>query len=135
MKKRNVTEKTAKKIKLAAEEVAAKPKPETFEKLHGAPVTRRDFLASGLIGFGGSMVLPGVMTILANSGVAEAQDLICNTVGVSGLCPFVSIKLSGGMAMSANFLPLDKGGQLLQSYSKMGMGAGATLPEIGRAHV
>ncbi len=128
MKKRNATDDTSKEIKLAAEEEAAKPKPETFEKLHGPPVTRRDFLSSGLIGFGGSMVLPGVVTMLANSGVAEAQDLICNTVGATGLCPFVSIKLSGGMAMSANFLPLDKGGQLLASYSKMGMGAGATLP-------
>ncbi len=128
MKKRNVTEKTATELRLATEEQAAKPKQETFEKLHEKPVTRRDFLASGLIGFSGSMVLPSMLTILARSGNVEAQEALCSVVTGSGLCPFVSIKLSGGMAMSANFLPLDQGGQLLQSYSKMGMGSGATLP-------
>lgn len=128
MKKKNINDLTAKEVKLAAEEEATKPKPETFEKLHEKPVTRRDFLASGLIGFSGSMVLPSILTMLAKSGTAEAQETLCNVVGGSGLCPFISIKLSGGMAMSANFLPLDKGGQLLESYSKMGMGSGATLP-------
>lgn len=105
-----------------------KPKPETFEKLHGKPVTRRDFLASGLIGFSSTLVLPSFLTILARSGSAEAQEALCKVAGGSDLCPFISIKLSGGMAMSANFLPRDKGGNLLQSYSKMGMGLGATVP-------
>lgn len=103
-------------------------KPKTFEKLHGKPVTRRDFLASGLLSFSASFVLPGFLATLARSGSAQAQEVLCKVVGESGLCPFISIKLSGGMAMSANFLPLDKGGQLLQSYSKMGMGLGASLP-------
>lgn len=128
MKKRNVSDETIKELKLKAEEEAAQPKKETFEKLHHKPVTRRDFLASGLIGFSGSMVIPSMLTILARSGNAQAQEALCNVVSGSGLCPFISLKLSGGMAMSANFLPLDQGGQLLQSYSKMGMGAGATLP-------
>lgn len=129
MKKRNVsTEEAIEHLKLVAKEEATKPKPETFEKLHHKPVTRRDFLASGLIGFSGSMVVPSMLTILARSGNAQAQESLCNVVSGAGLCPFISLKLSGGMAMSANFLPLDQGGQLLQSYSKMGMGSGATLP-------
>jgi hypothetical protein len=103
------------------------PKPETFEKLHGKPVTRRDFLASGLLSFSGTMVLPTFLTMLARSGSAEAQETLCKVAGGSTMCPFISIKLSGGMAMSANFLPMDKGGQLLPSYSKMGMGLGSTL--------
>lgn len=105
-----------------------KPKSETFEKLHGKPVTRRDFLSTGLISFSGSMVLPTFLTLLARSGHAEAEELLCQATTGAGMCPFVSIKLSGGMAMSANFLPTDKGGQLLSSYSKMGMGLGATVP-------
>lgn len=104
------------------------PVKETFEKLHAKPVTRRDFLSSGLIGFSGSMVLPSFLTMLARSGSAEAADLLCKVSGGSELCPFISIKLSGGAALAANFLPLDQGGQLLPSYSKMGMGVGASVP-------
>lgn len=104
------------------------PKKETFEHLHEKPVTRRDFLSSGLIGFSSSLVLPSFLTMLARSGSAEAQDLLCKVAGGGDMCPFIGIKLSGGAAMSANFLPLDKGGQLLPSYSKMGMGLGSSLP-------
>jgi hypothetical protein len=103
-------------------------KKETFEHLHEKPISRRDLLSSGLIGFSSSLVLPSFVTLLARSGSVEAQELICKTAGVSQMCPFISIKLSGGAAMSANFLPLDKEKNLLPSYSKMGMGAGATLP-------
>ena len=104
------------------------PKSETFENLHGTPVTRRDFLSTGLIGFSGSLVLPSFLTLLARSGYAQAEDILCKTTGGGDMCPFISIKLAGGAAMSANFLPLDKGLQLLPSYSKMGMGAGASVP-------
>lgn len=104
------------------------PKKETFEHLHAKPVTRRDFLSSGLISFSSSMVLPSFLTLLARSGSAEAQDLLCKTVGAGDFCPFISIKLSGGAALAANFLPLDKGGLLLPSYSKMGMGLGGSVP-------
>jgi len=103
-------------------------KSETFETLHSKPVTRRELLSTGLIGFTGSLMMPSFLTILARSGHAEATELLCKTAGASDLCPFIGIKLSGGGAMSANFLPLDKGQQLLSSYSKMGMGSGATLP-------
>lgn len=104
-----------------------KNKKETFEKLHAKPVTRREFLATGLIPFSASMFLPSFLNIFANSGVAEAQDLVCKSAGAAGLCPFISIKLSGGAAMSANFLPHDAGRQLLPSYSKMGMGLGSSV--------
>lgn len=103
-------------------------KRETFEHLHAKPVTRRELLASGLISFSSSLVLPSFLTILARSGHAQAEELICKTVGGLDWAPFISLKLSGGAAMGANFLPLDKGEQLLPSYSKMGMGKGSTLP-------
>ncbi len=120
--------KQIKKTKQQIEFEMSLPKKETFEKLHDhKPVTRRDFLATGLLGFSSSMVLPSFLTILARSGSAEAQESLCKVVGTSNLCPFISIKASGGMAISANALPLDRGGQLLSSYSKMGMGLGSTL--------
>lgn len=103
--------------------------PETFEKLHEKkPVTRRDFLSAGLIGFSSTMAISPLILTLAKSGNAEAQELVCKASSGLDLCPFVNIKLSGGMAMAANFLPLDKGGQLLPSYSLMGMGLGSTVP-------
>lgn len=97
-------------------------KSETFEHLHGPGVTRRDFLASGLIPFSASLFMPSYLNIFAKSGVAEAQEIVCKSASALDLCPFISIKLSGGAAMSANFLPHDQGLQPLPSYSKMGMG-------------
>ena len=107
--------------------MGAKKRPLSYEEMHGKPVTRREMLASGAIPFAATMFMPTWLQIMARSGVAEAQDLVCKVAGVSGLCPFIGIKLSGGMAMAANFLPHDRGKQLLPSYSKMGMGTGAGM--------
>lgn len=107
--------------------MGAKKKPLSYEEMHGKPVTRRDFIASGAIPFTATMFMPTWIQILGQSGVAEAQDLVCKSAGVSGLCPFIGIKLSGGAAMSANFLPHDVGLQVLPSYSKMGLGLGGSL--------
>lgn len=104
-------------------------KAETFEALHNYKlVTRRDFLAAGLIPFSASLFMPNWLQMLASSGVAEAQDLVCKSGASTDLCPFIGIKLSGGAAMSSNFLPTDQGGQLLNSYTLMGMGSGAQVP-------
>lgn len=103
------------------------PQKETFEHLHDKkPVTRRDLLATGLIGFSSSMVLPSFLTILARSGNAQAQEALCKVVGAGDMCVYINVKGSGGMAVSANAIPLDKGGQLLSTYSKMGGGSGGS---------
>jgi hypothetical protein len=65
-----------------------------------------------------------------NGRKAHGQDLLCATGAVSDLCPFITVNLSGGAALSANFVPHDKGKQLLSSYSKMGLGSGASLTLI-----
>ncbi len=104
-----------------------KKKTETFERLHSRPVSRRDFLSTGLISFSTTMFLPSMVNIFARSGVAEAQDLVCKAVGSGSSCAFVGIKLSGGAAMSANFVPHDSGLQPLASYTKMGLGLGSRL--------
>ncbi len=104
------------------------PKKETFEKLHESkPVTRRDLLSTGLMGFSASMVLPSMLTLLRPSS-AQAADAICSVIGGGDMCVYINVKGSGGMAVSANALPLDKGGQLLASYSKMGGGTGGSIP-------
>lgn len=117
-----------KKTKIEIEQENDLPKKQTFEHLHDhKPVTRRDLLATGLIGFSSSMVLPSFLTILARSGNAQAQEAICKLAGASDMCVYINVKGSGGMAISANAIPLDKGGQLLPSYSKMGGGKGGDL--------
>lgn len=102
-----------------------KKKPETFEHLHAKPVTRREFLATGLIPFTASALMPSWLQIFAKAGVAQAQDLACKAT--VPLCNFVGLKLSGGAALAANFVPHDKSLQLLPSYSKMGLGKGSNL--------
>ncbi|MCB0421903.1 MAG: hypothetical protein KDD61_12965 [Bdellovibrionales bacterium] len=99
-------------------------KVETFEKLHNKkPVTRRDFLQTGLLGFAASVTLPSFYNVLANAGVAEAEELVCSSAGGSSLAPVVTISLAGGAGLSANFVPHDAGGQPLSSYNKLGLGA------------
>lgn len=99
----------------------------TFEKLHGKPITRRDFLASGLIPFSATAFMPSWLNIFAKSGVAQAQDLVCSSGGGADMATFITLKLSGGAGLAANFIPLDQGKQLLPSYSKIGLGAGSAL--------
>lgn len=102
-------------------------KKETFEHLHGKPTTRREFLATGLIPFAASAVMPSWLQIFAKAGHAQAAELVCGGGATSNLCSFIGLKLSGGMAMSSNFVPFDQGRQMLASYSKMGLGSGANL--------
>ncbi len=101
---------------------------ETFENLHRTPLrTRRDFLSAGLIQMTATMTLPSVAAMLARSGIARAQEIVCPKGGNSSLVPFITVNLAGGAGLSANFVPHDEGGQPLQSYSKLGLG---TAPPI-----
>lgn len=102
---------------------------ETFENLHDKPlVTRRDFLAAGLIQMTATLTLPSLATFLARSGVARAQEIVCPKGGNTALVPFITVNLSGGAGLSSNFVPHDQGLQPLESYNKMGLGSTSTLP-------
>lgn len=85
---------------------------------HGKPVTRRDFLATGIIPFSASLLVPNWIQLLTPSR-AEAAD--CATTS-SSMIPFVSLNLAGGAGLAANFVPMDQGGQLLPSYDILGLG-------------
>lgn len=93
---------------------------------HKAPVTRRDFLAAGLIPFAARMILPGGLGLLAPS-LASAAGENCEA-GKSSLIPFVRVHLRGGGAMASNYVPrpADRSA-LLNSYNTLGMGSGSGL--------
>lgn len=107
------------------EEVIKKLKE--YEKMHGhAPVSRREFLGAGLISFAGSFMLPSALTLLGNSAHA-AQ---CVTNSGNQMISLITLNLSGGAMLASDFVPMDQGGQMLSSYSKMGLGKS---PAIERA--
>ncbi len=93
---------------------------------HGRkPLNRREFLASGAIPFMAYMTAPSFLSILARSGVAEAQE-ICST-STEKMIPLVTINLSGGAGLTRNWIPLTEGRQLLPRYHKIGLGLGSAL--------
>ncbi len=103
-------------------ESLAKGELKPYLQTHGKPVTRREFLAAGLLQFTAAMTLPSVYNILSKTGLAQAQELICPDKGITDLPPFVTFNLAGGAAMSSNFVPMDEGRQLLPSYGVLGLG-------------
>ena len=98
-------------------------KPVFLHDDHKKPSNRREFLASGLLGFSGFMFTPSILAVLAKPEFAMAADPSCAAVNAVSLPAFVNINLSGGAAMGANYLPLDAGGNLLPSYDQLGAGA------------
>lgn len=97
---------------------------------HKKPVTRREFLGSGLLGFSGTLFLPSVLDLILQTKVAQAQ-VVCDTPR-SGRIPFINVNLSGGWSAVTNWVPRDRNGQMLTSYSEMGLGtAPATVNAFG----
>ncbi len=93
---------------------------------HGRkPVTRREFLASGAIPFAAYATLPSFMTVLARSGVAQAQEICAATA--EKMAPVVTINLSGGAGLTRNWIPLTEGRELLPKYHRIGLGLGSAL--------
>lgn len=87
---------------------------------HRKPVTRREFLAHGIIPFAAYAMAPNFLGLLLGNR-AHAQALVCPSSESSAI-PFISFNLAGGAAMAANFLPMNAAGGPLASYNKMGLG-------------
>ncbi len=85
---------------------------------HSKPVTRREFLGYGMIPFAASALVPGALGLLSPQAFAAE----CAAPSANALIPFVTLNLSGGAGISSNFLPRLASGDLLPSYTKMGMG-------------
>jgi hypothetical protein len=87
---------------------------------HKPPVTRREFLATGAIGFSGMLMMPMLLEGLLLSRKAFAAG--CGDEAAGGLIPFLTFDLAGGAGLAGNFLVGGQGGpkDLLPSYSKLG---------------
>lgn len=94
---------------------------------HPKPITRRDFLARGIIGFSAYAMMPGVLGMLARQQMAMAAEGCPEAGGSSSFPAFVVFDMAGGGALAGNWVPLDQGGGLLPSYGKMGLGSTSTL--------
>lgn len=92
---------------------------------HGKPVTRRDFLAAGIIPFAATLVAPRWLDILL-SDTAQAAD-VCAAAATNAMVPFITVNLSGGAGLQGNFVPMDATGSLLPSYAVMGLGTAPTV--------
>ena len=94
---------------------------------HKKPTTRRDFLASGIASFSGTMFAPSILQTIFTSSAAQAAG--CAAAAVNALPAFVNVNFSGGPGMTGSFIPMDKNGGMISSYSSVGMG---TAPNIQR---
>ena len=86
---------------------------------HGKPKTRREFLQAGAISFAATVTLPPFLQFLLENNPAYAAE--CATA--KALPAFVTVNLTGGMAMSGNIIPHDEGRQMLASYDRLGLGS------------
>ncbi len=90
---------------------------------HGKPVTRRDFLATGLIPFSAWAVAPSLVQLLASSQ-AEAQTADC-LQSSTGMIPFITINLAGGPSLASQLALRRLDGEYLGlGYRRIGLGSG-----------
>ena len=97
---------------------------------HKRPASRREFIASGLMGFSAFMMAPSILSILGKPSFANALSAeACAASSATPLPAFVGINLGGGASLSGNYLPLDAGGNLLPKYDILGLGTGTPTIE------
>jgi hypothetical protein len=92
---------------------------------HKKPVTRRDFLSTGLLSFSGYMFAPSILSTIFTSQAAQAAG--CAATATNTLPSFMSINFSGGPGITGYFVPMGKDGSTIPSYSSVGLG---TAPGI-----
>lgn len=88
---------------------------------HSKPVSRRDFLAAGVLPFAASIFVPNwASLLLGSSAQAAGNGLGCALPET--LIPVVTVNLSGGAALASNFVPMNAAGEPIATYSKLGLG-------------
>ncbi len=101
--------------------------------LHGKPITRRQMLASGVIGFAGAMSLPDLLGLSLRKAYGSlVKEGKVHDIGL----PFIAFDMAGGGALSGNFLVGKQGGptDLLASYDQLGWNprsTGALFSDFG----
>jgi len=93
---------------------------------HRRPVTRRDFLAQGLITGTGIVLSPSLFGLLRKPNAAFAQTVECVLTGGAGKIPFLCFDLAGGASVAgSNVMVGGPGGQLdflpAAGYEKLGL--------------
>ena len=87
---------------------------------HRRPVTRRELLAQGFIGYSAMLTMPSVFSMLC-SEIAQAAD--CGTSTTNTSLPLLVFDMAGGSAMPGNFLVgknFDPRNSMLNSYDALG---------------
>jgi hypothetical protein len=92
---------------------------------HGKPVTRRDFLSTGIIPFAAYAVGPAIGTLLIPRE-ASAADL-CGAGGGSSMIPFITVNLAGGPSLASQLVVKNVSGGNLKAYSRVGLGSGPNV--------
>ncbi len=95
---------------------------------HKKPTTRREFLSSGIASFSGTVFAPSILQTLFTSSYAQAAG--CAAATVNTLPAFINVNLSGGPGMTGSFIPMDKNGAPISSYSSVGMGTAPNIQTI-----
>lgn len=92
-----------------------------YQRTHNRSVlTRRDLLATGVVSFAGTLMSQSIFSMLFPQ-TAQAQ-VVCAAGKVGEWIPLITVNLQGGANLSSHWMPMDKGGQMLPSYSKLGWG-------------
>lgn len=95
---------------------------------HKKPVTRRDFLSTGMLSFSGYMFAPSILQTIFTSQAAQAAG--CVAVAKSTLPSFMSLNFSGGPGITGYFVPMGKDGSTIPSYSSVGLGAAPGIQTV-----
>jgi len=93
---------------------------------HRRPLTRRDFLARGLITGAATVAMPNLFSLFGGANPALAAPGDCGPVGGAGGIPYIGFDLAGGASMAgSNVLVGGPAGQLdflnSSGYSKQGL--------------
>ncbi|MBN8555817.1 MAG: hypothetical protein J0L93_10260 [Deltaproteobacteria bacterium] len=78
---------------------------------HKKPVTRRDFIAQGLMAGVGSILMPNIFSYLFKD-VYAATPASCSNASMSNQIAFITLDLAGGYPMAQDFVPGGRGGQM-----------------------
>lgn len=121
-------------VKKVVDESTGEERIITLQQSHAKPTSRRDFLATGILGFSGYVLAPSILNVLARPEFAMAADAQCAVSG-TGMPAFIHVNLSGGASLSSNAPPLGQDRNPLAKYDLLGLGAdNLFLTDDARSH-
>lgn len=110
------------KVTTITNEETGESKLVTLHRDHAKPSTRREFLATGMLATGGTIVLPSILNVLARPDFAFGADAAQCSVQGAAMPAFITVNLSGGGSLSGNLPPLGQDRQPLPKYDLLGLG-------------